>query len=510
MRTSTDSTRTRLSVGRLRTVVAIFLSVLLLGAGASPASAGTPGSISGTITVSGGGPASGGCVYLYTSAWGYAASQCVDGSYTFSDLLPGDYYARFTNYAGAVSEWFPGVVREVDATLVTVSAGATTTANMVLDGDARVQATVTMTGGALAFGGCIDAYSSVGYWLAEGCADIPGHVTIDHLPAGMTVRLNYLSFTGARNTWSGGVEFQADATTVALGSVGSDTPVSQELAVEAVLAGTVTFQNGTPVAGAGAAIYTLDGLLASVNYDGTPEGAYSVGHLWPGQTYIIQLRDPNTSLTRWYNGTDNYADAAPVRIPGLARTLNMVWEGAALFPDVPPGAMFQADIEWMSNLAISTGYVDGGFHPAANVSRQAMAAFMYRFAGSPAFTPPVTSPFNDVATDSPFYAEVCWMADQGISTGYADGGFHPMANVSRQAMAAFMYRFAGNPAFTPPVLSPFNDVATDSAFYAEVTWMADAAISTGYGDGGFHPIANVSRQAMAAFMHRLDGVLTPV
>src|SRR5664279_2196732 len=99
------------------------------------------------------------------------------------------------------------------------------------------------------------------------------------------------------------------------------------------------------------------------------------------------------------------------------------------------------------------------------------------------------------------------MADQGISTGYADGGFHPAANVSRQAMAAFMYRSAKSPAFTPPVSSPFNDVATDSPFYKEITWMASNAISTGYADGGFHPAANVSRQAMAAFMHRLNGVL---
>ena len=39
--------------------------------------------------------------------------------------------------------------------------------------------------------------------------------------------------------------------------------------------------------------------------------------------------------------------------------------------------------------------------------------------------------------------------------------------------------------------------------------MADANISTGYPDGTFHPTANVTRQAMAAFMYRLDGVLQP-
>ena len=100
------------------------------------------------------------------------------------------------------------------------------------------------------------------------------------------------------------------------------------------------------------------------------------------------------------------------------------------------------------------------------------------------------------------------MADANISTGYPDGTFHPTANVSRQAMAAFMYRFAGEPPFTPPVTSPFSDVPTSSPFYTEITWMADSTISTGYPDGTFHPTANVTRQAMAAFMYRLDGVLS--
>ena len=101
------------------------------------------------------------------------------------------------------------------------------------------------------------------------------------------------------------------------------------------------------------------------------------------------------------------------------------------------------------------------------------------------------------------------MADRGISTGWSDGTFRPSDSVSRLAMAAFMYRFAGSPAFTAPTTSPFNDIATGSTFYAEVAWVASTGISTGNADGGYHPAENVSRQAMAAFMHRLNGVLAP-
>jgi len=99
------------------------------------------------------------------------------------------------------------------------------------------------------------------------------------------------------------------------------------------------------------------------------------------------------------------------------------------------------------------------------------------------------------------------MADAGISTGWSDGTFRPGEPVSRIAMAAFMYRFAGSPVFTPPAVSPFTDVPTGMTFYKEISWMADAGISTGWSDGSFRPGTEVSRQAMAAFMFRLNTLL---
>src|SRR5450759_2771807 len=123
------------------------------------------------------------------------------------------------------------------------------------------------------------------------------------------------------------------------------------------------------------------------------------------------------------------------------------------FADVAPGAPFFADIQWLYDHGISTGSVQPDatvlFQPAAPVRREAMAAFLYRFAGSPAFTPPATSPFVDVPTTGPFYKEIAWLADQGISKGtnMGDGTFQfrPAESVSREAMAAFLYRFMGRP-----------------------------------------------------------------
>ena len=117
--------------------------------------------------------------------------------------------------------------------------------------------------------------------------------------------------------------------------------------------------------------------------------------------------------------------------------------------------------------------------------------------------------FADVGVGHPFRDDICWMADEGISTGYPDGTYRPSAPVSRQAMSAFLYRLAGSPDFVVPAQATFADVAPTADFFAEVEWMAAEAISTGYAGSPkptYRPGEPVTRQAMSAFLHRLaDG-----
>ncbi|WP_441295180.1 S-layer homology domain-containing protein [Paenarthrobacter nitroguajacolicus] len=139
-----------------------------------------------------------------------------------------------------------------------------------------------------------------------------------------------------------------------------------------------------------------------------------------------------------------------------------------------------------------------------------MAAFLYRLAGKPAFTPPATSPFTDITPSGQFYKEITWLAASGISTGWTeqDGSktYRPLSPVNRDAMAAFLYRFGGNPAFSAPSTSPFVDVQVGSQFYQQITWLASQGISTGwdigYGCRAYNPVQPVARDAMAAFMYR--------
>ena len=173
---------------------------------------------------------------------------------------------------------------------------------------------------------------------------------------------------------------------------------------------------------------------------------------------------------------------------------------------MPGSHHFCADIEWLSNAGITGGFGDGGFHPAAAVTRQSVAAFLYRYAGKPAFLPPLQPTFADVPLTHPFFLEIEWLAHSGITGGFADGGFHPAAPVTRQSMAAFLYRYAGSPAFAPPPAPTFGDVPTNHRFFVEIEWLADTGVTGGFVDGGYHPADAVSRQAMAAFLHRFDGL----
>jgi hypothetical protein len=88
---------------------------------------------------------------------------------------------------------------------------------------------------------------------------------------------------------------------------------------------------------------------------------------------------------------------------------------------------------------ISVGYPDGTFRPSETVTRQGLAAFLYRLAGSPPVTPNPNR-FSDVPPTHPFATEIEWMAANGIASGYTDGRFGPADSVTRQASAAFLYR----------------------------------------------------------------------
>lgn len=176
-----------------------------------------------------------------------------------------------------------------------------------------------------------------------------------------------------------------------------------------------------------------------------------------------------------------------------------------VFGDVGLPHPFYDDISWIAGSGIAQGYLDGTYQPATAVSRQAMAAFLFR-ADNPGVALPQCDPmvvrrFNDVPTEADFCGAIEWLVTAGITA--AGGDFHPGGPVTRGVMAGWLFR-SHHPGVTDQTCAggTFTDVTANTPGCGDIEWLASIGVTTGYADGTYRPNAPVARQAMAAFLHR--------
>ena len=269
-------------------------------------------------------------------------------------------------------------------------------------------------------------------------------------------------------------------------------------------AGSATVSWVAPAADGGSAVtgYTVTSLPGGMTCTTTGATQCVVAGLTNGTAYTFTVTATNAAGT-------SPASAASAPITPAAVEPEPEPEPAPQFVDVVPGQVFYADIRWMAESGLSLGTPVGDerfFYPARAVSRQAMAAFVYRYAGATWEPAPGTRSFTDVAPGSEFYVAIEWMKEMGYAEGYGGATFGPTNAVSRQAMVAFLHRLAGSP--QTAVAAPFNDVPAGSQFADAVAWAAAAGVANGYDATTFGATAAVSRQAMAAFLYRYDTFAT--
>lgn len=228
--------------------------------------------------------------------------------------------------------------------------------------------------------------------------------------------------------------------------------------------------------------------------------------IWNGR---IWNNSSQTSTWRTYTGANPHTDHVHVSLSwqgALART--SWWLGGAAIParfwDVPYGHQFFTEVEWLAERRITNGLADGSFGARQPVTREAMAAFLFRDTGIRDYRPPAVAPFPDVPVGHQFYTEISWLRMTGITTGLGDGTFGALAPVSREAMAAFLFRYAAPEEFAPPATQRFTDVPVDHQFFREISWLAQTGITTGLGDGSFGASEPITREAMAAFLYRFN------
>jgi len=163
-------------------------------------------------------------------------------------------------------------------------------------------------------------------------------------------------------------------------------------------------------------------------------------------------------------------------------------------------ASFKESINWAVQNGITSGYSDNTFRPNATCTRGHVVTFLWRAAGSPE-PQSLENRFSDVSESSPFYKAILWAAEQGITTGYADGTFRPNDACTRAHVVTFLWRYEGKPAASGSV--SLTDLAGLNAdFTAAINWAATNGITTGYADGTFRPHAVCTRAHVVTFIYR--------
>ena len=109
-------------------------------------------------------------------------------------------------------------------------------------------------------------------------------------------------------------------------------------------------------------------------------------------------------------------------------------------------------------------------------------------------------PFKDVTTDHPFYEDIQYVYEKGLMQGVSEDIFQSGATTTRGMIATILYRMEGEPAVSGS--NPFPDVADGSYCDDATIWAAGCGVVKGYADGTFRPDQTISREQMAAILYR--------
>ena len=144
------------------------------------------------------------------------------------------------------------------------------------------------------------------------------------------------------------------------------------------------------------------------------------------------------------------------------------------------------------------------FGPGAKMTRAMLVTVLYRAAGEPSVAG-ITNKFTDNKQGKYYYNAVLWASNKGIVNGATATTFDPDGNITREQIAAILYRYAGSPSVTGS-LSGYSDQAQVSSFaVTAMQWAVGSGIITGVTSGGKTTLSakgNATRAQVAVMLHR--------
>ena len=173
------------------------------------------------------------------------------------------------------------------------------------------------------------------------------------------------------------------------------------------------------------------------------------------------------------------------------------------FTDVRESDWFYDDVVFAYENGMFSGTSDTTFSPNTSMTRAMLVTVLYRLEGQPAVNG--RSGFSDVQYNGYYEDAVTWAADNGIVNGTSTSTFSPNVNVTREQMAAILYRYAQYKKYNTAAsssLNSFSDHTSVSGYaVASLQWSVAEKLVNG-SNGKLMPTGNASRAQVAAILHR--------
>ena len=173
------------------------------------------------------------------------------------------------------------------------------------------------------------------------------------------------------------------------------------------------------------------------------------------------------------------------------------------FTDVTSGDWFYDAVAYVYDKGMMEGTTDTTFAPAMNLTRSMIAQVLYNLEERP--EAPGAAGFPDVAADAWYADAVNWAAARGIVKGYDTGAFGPEDSVTREQLAAILYRYAQAKGYDTTqggmAVREFSDSASISDWAQEaMAWAVNAQVLSGKGNGVLDPQGTATRAEVAQML----------
>ena len=170
------------------------------------------------------------------------------------------------------------------------------------------------------------------------------------------------------------------------------------------------------------------------------------------------------------------------------------------YTDLNMEAWYHDGIHYCLDEGLMDGVGTGLFAPNATTSRAMIVTILWRLRGSPEAE--AAEMFTDVAPGDWYADAIAWATSEGVAEGYEDGSFRPNDAITREQLAAMLWRYAGSPG-SDGALSAFVDWADTSSWAQQaLSWAVAQGLITGVDSDSLSPKGQATRAQTATILMR--------